>query len=200
MDVDKVLGKFCDAGALAMRRYAEVSGESPDDLPEYFMPAVILDRIGDEITATLETRFSKLSEWNDDARLRDNKSRRSPDEEAELLVLAEELGRPRVDMVLYAGDDKGLPKDKLDFFALVEFKRGWVPDSEREKLLKILPHIDTCPYGLVAGCIRGENLAWNRGQAEKAGDRWYEREMPQCLGKDRHYFFVARLFERPASR
>ena len=58
MDVNTVMQKFCDVGADAMRRYADVSGEEPDDLPEYFMPALIFDRIG--ITATLETKFSKL--------------------------------------------------------------------------------------------------------------------------------------------
>jgi hypothetical protein len=199
-DIEIAMQKLCDAGARAMRRYAEVAGESPDDMPEFFMPAFVLDHIGKEITATLETRFSKLFEWNDDIRVRRRLPPRSPEEEAELLVLAEELGRPRVDMVLYEGDDEGRPKDKLDFLALLEFKKGWVPSDERTKLLRILPHIDTCPYGVVCGSVRGENLEWNKGEARKTNDRWYQSAMQSLPGEDRSYFFCARLFDRAARK
>jgi hypothetical protein len=192
-DVEDVIRKLCKAGVRAMRRYAKVSGEDPDELPEYFMPALVLDQLGNQITATLETRFSKLSEWNDDIRQRRGLAPRSPEKEAELLILAEELGRPRVDMVLYEGDDEGRPKDQLDFLALVEFKKGEFA-SDRDKLLKILPHIDTCRYGVTCGSVRGEaNLEWHKNEAQGTHDRWFQ-SAPLRLN-DRRFFFCARLFE-----
>jgi hypothetical protein len=100
-------------------------------------------------------------------------------------------------MVLYEGDEEGRAKDELDLLALAEFKRGWVPSDERTKLLRILPHIDTCPYGIVCGSVRGENLEWNKNEAATKGDRWYQSAM-QSLPNERDYFFCARLFDRSA--
>jgi hypothetical protein len=183
MDIDIVVSDLCIAGARAMRRYAEVSGELPCDLPEYLMPTFILDRIGDKIIVTLETGFSKLTEWNKDARQRQNLPPQPDGEVARLLALAEDLGSPRVDMVLYDGDDEGMPKNELRFLTLVEFKRGWPSTSDRSKLLRILPHIDTCPYGLVCGSM-GADLIWNQADAQESGDRWFEHPMEPIPGVD----------------
>ena len=190
IDIDDVMRKLCDAGARAMGRYAEVSGEGPGDMPEYFMPAFILGQIGDEISVTLETGFSKLVEWNDDTRKRRDLPARSPEEQAKLLALADELGTPRVDMVLFAGQDQGVPKDEQDFLALVEFKRYSASPDDRAKLLRILPHIDTCLYGVVCGNIEDRHLQSHRAEAEKLGDRWYQSVLPG----DFRWFFCARLF------
>jgi hypothetical protein len=61
INVDDVMQRFCAVGANAVRRYVDISGEDPWTMPEYFMPAFTFDRIGDQITATLETNFAYLT-------------------------------------------------------------------------------------------------------------------------------------------
>jgi hypothetical protein len=196
MDIDQLLQKFCEAGADAMRRYAEISGEPPDELPEYFMPALIFDRLGSKnMTFTLETNFSKLAEWNKCARVRRGLPPQ-PLEERELLRLAEEVRRPRVDMVLYK-DKLGCPKHELDIWCIIEFKRGGIDLPDLAKITKVLAHIDTCDYGVVCGCTRERHLEGYRAATLGTRDRWFESEMRPLLGDNKRYFFVARLFGRP---
>ena len=191
VDIDAFMGKFCEVGARAIKRYVEISGESPDELPEYFMPAFIFNEIG--IAATLETRISKLLEWNDSIRGRRHLTPRTPEDATALLKVTEDLGRPRVDMVLYQGDKEGQPKYQLEFLALVEFKRDYETNQDRPKLIRILSYIDTCAFGIVCGCISGEYyLDIHRTKAKNLNDRWFQNG--PVYDK---YFFCANLFKSP---
>ena len=158
IEIDDVMGKFCDAGAQAVRRYFDVSGEGPWSMPEYFMPAFMLDRLGDQMTATLETNFRTLVEWNACVRARRGLAQQPHDER--LLLLAQQLNGRRVDMALFEGEKEGKPKEQQDFLALVEFKGGWLDAagnpgriSDSDKLLMLLVHVDTCPWGIVCGWV-----------------------------------------------
>ena len=192
VDIDNVMDRCCEAGAWAMSRYAGASAESLTTLPEYFMPAIVCDRIADDsITVTLETGFSKLREYNDESRKRCGLEPRSPQEVAALLRLAEELGTPRVDLVLYQG-----PKTKLEILALVEFKRWGPTQGDRSKLRRILPHIDTCSYGVTCGFVNAKDLEKQRKEAEEKHDRWFQsKPVPE---DSTSYYFCARLFDRLA--
>jgi hypothetical protein len=194
-DIDKVVQSICDAGISAMRRYAEISGEAPDDLPEYFMSSFVFDRIGSNLPMTLETRLSKLSEWNNDTRKARGLPPYSAEEEAKLLVLAEELRKPRVDMVLFRREKPTDPQDECDFLALVEFKKGEF-STDRLKLQKILPLIDTCPYGVTCGSLRNDSgyLEYHKKEAETAKDKWYQSDLLSLAGQSRSFYFCARLF------
>ena len=68
IDIDTVMQKFCRGGAHAVQRYCEVSGDFPESMPEYFMPAFVFNQLGDEITVTLEVGFETLVEWNEGVR------------------------------------------------------------------------------------------------------------------------------------
>jgi len=196
-DIDKVMLRICDAGATAMTRYAEVSGEAPDDLPEYFMSSFIFSKIGNDIGATLETGFIKLSEWNDDVRILRQLFPRSAEDKARFLALQEGSRRPRIDMALFQSENPDAPRGEWEFLALVEFKKGEF-SIDRQRLLGILSHIDTCPYGVTCGSISGDaNLEFHRNESQKSNDvRWYQSA--PLFQNDRTYFFCARLFERPA--
>jgi hypothetical protein len=197
-DVASITRALCDVGARSMQRYSEVSGEAPDALPEYFMPAFIFHELGQ--TVTLETGFSKLIHWNNEARKHRNIPPRSTKEEEELLALAEELGTPRVDMVIYGPQRDGIPKEEYEFLALAEFKKGEF-SRDRDKLLRVLRHIETCPYGIVCGSITGDaNLKWWRNEVKKTTDEWYESEVTALQPTNQKYFFCARLFRNPTAR
>ncbi|HYU12945.1 MAG TPA: hypothetical protein VEK82_10245 [Stellaceae bacterium] len=197
-DIDLVIQKLCGAGARAIRRYAEVSGESPDDLPEYLMPALILDNIGEDFAVSLETQVSTLIERNDYIRKRRGISPPSPEDQTRLHTIAQALRRQLVDVVLYQVDGLDHPRNRLDFLALVEIKKGCVWPADRSKLLSILPLVDTCPYGIACGSVRSENLEWNKSEAERTNDRWYQAAM-QPIRDERSYFFCARLFKGSAT-
>lgn len=197
--IDSVMKQLCSAGARAIFRHVEVTGEPPNCMPEYFMPAFIFDHLGDEVTMTLETSFAKLSLWNTDSRQRMGLPPIEKEHAAALLQLTQELGAPRVDLVLYEGIDR--PKDKQDFLALVEFKRNWIDPRDRGKLLRILPHIDTCAHGVLCGSMRDVQRKWQEDFARKAGDRWYEcavQPMPHNINE--RWFFCAQLFDRGARK
>lgn len=140
MTLEDTMEKLCKAGARAVQRYAEVSGMSPDEeMPECFLSAYFFDHFGDEVTMTIETSARKLLGWNDDQRQRQGLLPAGP---ADLGLDARRL----VDLILFK--DAHLPKNKQNFFALVEFKSGWIDgarNGDRDKLLRLLKHIDTCP-------------------------------------------------------
>ena len=195
-DINLTVQKICDAGAAAMFRYAKISGEDPfDDMPEHFLQSYTMDHLGDEFTATIETGLSKLSTWNKDIRKR-NRLPPLPDEDTlQLLALAEILGAPRVDMVLFEGDEVGRSKYELDLLALVEFKKGaWALESDRQKLLSILPHIDTCRYGVVCGGGKIKDLHMYKAKADESSDTWFQTLVEPVDGSGARYFFCARLF------
>jgi hypothetical protein len=200
INTDDLMQRFCDAGAQAVRRYVDVSGDRHLNMPEYFMPSFVFDSLGGKTTATLETSFSYLVDWNAGARQRRGLPQQFRD--ARLLLLAQQLGGRRVDMVLFEGEEDHKPKDEQDFFALVEFKRGWIDAasfpgriSDRDKLLMLLDHIDTCPWGIACGWIPQNHYDWQQTQIRGSKDRWFESKI-QLPDYDAPLFFCARLFAR----
>jgi hypothetical protein len=204
-DISSVMENFCSAGAQAVQRYVEVSGIDPNDMPEYFMPAFILNRLMTKITTTLETSFGRLVEWNKGARERQGLSPDVLHNDDRLLRFAQQVDGRRVDMVIFQGEEERKPKDEQDFLALVEFKRFYIDASripgrisDRDKLLMLLEHIDTCPWGIVCGWFNPDHREWQKGVDIKGTkDCWYESIIR--LPPDRFttpLFFGARLFAR----
>lgn len=197
--IETVVQRLCDAGARAVSRYVDVSGMDPYDMPEYFMPAFILDHLGDEVTMTLETSFAKLLEWNEDARIRGKLPERK------LLALVADLGSPRVDLVLYK--DPHRPKAEQDILALVEFKRGWISGgddpggrSDRAKERRVLLHIDTCPYGVVCGWARLADRDWAYTGAMETRDTWFQSQFQLKDDPTPYFFCVVSLVPPKAQR
>jgi hypothetical protein len=192
-DIGTIITALCEHGARAVQRYVEISGVGPGAMPEYFMPAFIFDHMGDQVTMTLETNFLSLLEWNMHAK----NGRRVVPSAADIkaLSLAADLGSPRVDLAIFA--DPHRPKDEQDILALVEFKRGWISaeGGDRDKLLLLLNHIDSCKYGAVCGWT--DKPEYPRGEAQKFGDLWFEHDF-ELHG--RHCFFCARVFEASAAK
>lgn len=166
------------------------------------MPAFILDRLGGRLTATLETSFGTLVEWNAGVRVRRGLTQQAHDER--LLLLAQQLNGRRIDMALFEGEEEGKPKEQQDFLALIEFKNGWIDAaripgkiSDRDKLLMLLVHVDTCPWGVACGWMNKGHLEWQKQSSIKeTNDRWYEKriELPETFSIP--LFFCARLFAR----
>lgn len=202
IDIDSVMRDFCNAGAQAVLRYVVETGEDPWNMPEYFMPAFILDHLGDKITATLETNFNTLVQWNAGVRKRHGLAQQAHDERS--LSLTQQLDQRRVDMVLFEGQEEQKPKDQQDFLALIEFKRGQIDAgsfpgkiSDRDKLLMFLAQIDTCPWGVACGWVDEPHLEWQKNESIKGtDDRWFEKriELPEAFTIP--HFFCARLFAR----
>lgn len=201
IDIDPFMARFCEAGARALARYSQISGKDPSTAPEYFMAALVMNELGEfkengsQLALTLETPFSTLWERNSDAK------RRGGDPiSSDLVKLGEESGNPRVDMVIFQGG-LGAPKDQYDFLALVEFKKGDIErGGDREKLLAVLKHIDTCPYGVACGWVesRNEYIEWQKGHADECNDRWYQAGVDPIQENDVRYLFCARLFKGDA--
>ena len=188
MTLEETMEKLCKTGARAVQRYAEVSGMAPDEeMPECFLSAFVFDHFGGEVTMTIETSARKLLGWNDDQRQRQGLLPAGP---ADLGLDARRL----VDLIMFK--DAHLPKNKQNFFALVEFKSGWIDgaqNGDRDKLLRLLKQIDTCPYGVVCGWARAANREWARENARMSGDRWFESEF-QIAGVP--HFFCASVLRR----
>ena len=164
-----VVTALCEQGARAVSRYVEISGLDLEAMPNTSCRH-IFDHMGTKVTMTLETNFLSLLEWNTHTRT----SRRAALswEDIRALSRAADIGTPRVDLVIFA--DPHRPKDKQDILALVEFKRGWISaeGGDRDKLLLVLNHIDSCKYGVVCGWTDSPEYA--RSEAENVGDRWVE--------------------------
>jgi hypothetical protein len=194
-DTHTFLDAFCHSGARALAQYARISGEEPSTAPEYFMPAFIMNDLGNavhserELTFTLETTFSTLREWNCDA-----KARAGDTLPTDLVRLAEERKSSRVDMVLFAGAP-GTHKHAHDFVALIEFKRGNLEEEhgnlDRSRLLRLLRHIDTCEYGIVCGSVEERYLNYQRERALGLKDAWCSAAVPEL---ENRFSFCARLF------
>jgi hypothetical protein len=203
-DIQAIVKKLCEAGAAAIHRYAKVSGENPfDDMPEHFLQAFILDHLGDEVTLTIETGFSKLILWNDHARRRQGVPPLRETEKAELIAAAQNIGLPRIDIVVFDEAHPDQAKTDQAILALVELKKGaWAIDNDRKKLRQILPHVDTCKYGVVAGACKQSEMATYQSIAESTGDIWFQSNVPPLHFGKESYVFCARLFgkfDQPAS-
>ena len=200
----KLLRDVCHLAAEAAFRYVEISGEDPgQDMPESFLSSFVFDRVG--ATATLETSIGKLFEWNRDQRLRTVDRVTAMEEvvaEVSLPLVLESLnGRPRVDLVLFQGESP-VKKDEQRLLALVEFKRHRLCEQDRNKLLAILDHIDTCRWGVICSVLdvtsEPEWLQKEKQQAEAAGDRWFVCDVPALPHgrNDRHFVSCLRAFTR----
>jgi hypothetical protein len=104
-------------------------------------------------------------------------------------------------MVLFDGQSQDGAQTEQGLLALVEFKKGWIAvgdnlANDHDKLLRILPHIDTCQYGIVCGTISDEP-DWFKAEAERVGDHWFERAVTPQAGEAKRHTFYARLFTSP---
>jgi hypothetical protein len=188
--IEYFVQKLCETGAKAVVRYFNVSGVWP---PELFVTAFILDHLGDEFTMTMETGFTKLVDWNSDVRKRRGLS--GPPLTDHLVAPTADLGAPCIDLIAFEGRDR--PKNEQDMLALIEFKGGWIdgrqtPGSDRNKILRVLQLIETCPYGVIAGWASSPaNRDWAYRGALETGDKWFETKFEL---KGRPLSFCARLF------
>jgi hypothetical protein len=205
VEIDHVMAKFCEADARALYRYTLISGMDLSNSPEYFMQSLIMNELGDfnekgsHLAFTLETPFSTLWQWNSEA-----KDRRGDPTPSDRRKLPNSLRALKVDMIMFQGGS-GVSKDKYDFLAFLEFKRGDIRGDikrgDRKKLLSILKHLDTCRYGVTAGWVeaRQEFLECQRKDAAKSGDVWHEVPAETVSPNDTRYVFCARRFERGVS-
>jgi hypothetical protein len=176
----------CDAAAAAVHEFAAISGVSPrEHLPEAFVFSFVFERLGGLFPMTLETSLRKVWRWHLD-HLDVKWSRKKEDEEVS--ILTGKLGKPRVDLILYSGD----PSDPSEsrFLALVEFKLWTRSIVDREKILNILDHINTCPNGIICSVV---DSSLEAEQAKQEG--WYvapvERLPHQVSGQ---YFAAVQHF------
>ena len=148
-EITETMEKLCKAAAQALHRYAGISGIDPGrDMPESFVASYICDHLGDEITATVETNFRKLLEWN--ANRKAATSSVVDDIERKVDHLQKRVSKKRVDLVIYGSGEKKSDKPML---ILVEFKREAIDRGDRVKLLSILEEIDTCPFGAIVSYL-----------------------------------------------
>ena len=199
-NIDEIMKDFCEAGAEAVRYYAEVSGLEPQDtpyMPEYFMPAFIFQKLGRSTRITLETSLIHLVRWNNDYR-EQRQLAKVPDADALQRMESLSVRSPRVDMVLF---DSARPSEK-GLLALVEFKAGWIsflappaPLSDRDKLLRILSLVDTCLYGIACGSMDKRQLEWQMSNLYT--DAWYAAPVPSIFKDNRQFLFGARVFSNP---
>ena len=192
-NINDMMLEFCKAGADSVRCYTDVSGVDhldPPYMPEYFMSSFIFQKLGRTRSVTLETNLANLVKWNNDTR--EKRQLQNINEHTALNLIAE-LRRPRVDMVLFGGPSS--PEKNL--FAVVEFKNGEISISDREKLLKILPLLDTCPYGIVCGWIEDTWLDSYKSMLP-SDDKLFVERVPGEFGKDRKFLFGALVLYNPA--
>jgi hypothetical protein len=186
-DADKeLIQKLCDAGAMAVRRYVTVSGETAATMPEYFLTCSVFDALAGERAVTLETPFWQVHEWV-----------------AEGAKFPQELDDYskgwKIDMVIYDGGGK--PPNEQRIWGFVEFKNGFLDAdplpgrrSDRDKLLilaKLFPL--ERPKLICCGTVNTEGRIYHKENAEKLGDTWFQspRQEPPLATEEQ--FFCARL-------
>ena len=189
--IDDLIERICQYGALAARRYVEVSGEGLWTMPESFMPPFIFDRIGGTYSTTLETSFEFLKECYEETRQRRGLPSRA--ESNRLTELRQELGWRRIDMVFFEGEEEGKPKKDQDAFALVEFKRGYVSEGDREKLKMFLEYFDLWKWGVLSGWTTEDQRPTARTESP-----WHEVkiELPAEIDSTKCIFY-AQYFSNP---
>ena len=202
-DINTFVQEFCDTGARAVSRYAEVSDDDYMKMPEYFMPAFIFDNLRTPraaTTITLETSFTDLIARNASVRKRRGFAEQGHNDQ--LLRLAEQLGGRRIDMALFEGEAEQKPRNEQDFVALVEFKKGWIDSgtlsgkiSDRDRLLLLLACVDTCPWGIVCGWIPQYHYDWQKNETLRTADRLFTSKI-KIRDVAGPLLFCARLFAR----
>lgn len=198
--IEETAIRVCDEIAGAIERYASISGEYPDDLPESFIGSCVFANLGPVLTMTMETNAKKLWEWNANARGRWNKDPTAPlpDQPSDYKA---KFQRKRADLVVYKGEHTR--KEEMTFLCLVEVAKYWEKASDLEKIRDWFAYIDTCPYGICCGYALIEpSDAFPKLQAGavEAGDKWLSGRIARPLGTDRNYHTFARLMTNPHYR
>jgi hypothetical protein len=162
IDINKFMTRFCDAGAEAVEEYDRISGEGPGDMPEYFMPAMIVHGLGSDFTMTLETKVKDLRDWNKSSLQRrgqtpgevdvSNHSNKSPVK-----------GSRRVDLVVFEGAGSTTPKEEQDIFLLAEFKKGLLDvynaeDTDEFKLRSLASELQCMKWGVLCGSMEKSKI------------------------------------------
>lgn len=141
--VKPLFERICSVCAEAICKYEDISGES--DMPEYFLPSMVLNSIGARYPTTLETNSKKLYKWNRDqlrrARCKEVPSEKIPDD------YVRRWGHNRVDLVIYEQSDDSSDRNKVNFLALTEFKLWKFCKNDKKKIEGVLKYITTCPFG-----------------------------------------------------
>jgi hypothetical protein len=116
----------CREAANAVLRYTEVAGQICEKtapglmMPEYFLMSFVFDKLGSDLTMTLETSVNTLWLYNQNARSSPGK--------------VNELSNQKIDLVVYQGESSR--KDEQGLMALIEFKLLVFDLGDREKLLR----------------------------------------------------------------
>ncbi len=205
--VDVVMKRIREVAAQAVCRYANVSGDSRNAMPEYFMPAYVFDKLGSTFTMTLETNSRTLRRWDEDAKRRRARLTGSESLEPEKSELEEAIRRldhgGRIDLIVF--DGKSHRKDCEGFLVMVEFKK-WDRDkaqADRDKLLAVMSHVHTCPYGAICYLINSApDSEWAgelKEEARRHGDKWCCEPVLDELKEGRGTFAIcSELFSRDA--
>ncbi len=168
MTIAQVADQLCSTVTDAVCRYAEISGENPlERMPEYFVSSFVFDHL--QRTATLETNFKKLSEWDRDATLDTDPITKSMKAAGDGL---------RTDLVLFT-NDLAKTRQEQRLFALVEFKLRMISDADRAKIISMMRHLKTCKYGLICSVVFGRPEDWSEAEqaAKDRGDTWIARQI-----------------------
>jgi hypothetical protein len=157
LSLETLVNQIAAATAESASRYIEASGLEPRwDMPEHVMAAGVLYDPSRTFSITLETSVPKLMHWT--------KVTDAPAEFADMV-------RQRVDLVVFrrTGDDR---KDD-EPFALVEFKRHNILESERSKVIRIGELVPAFRYGVVCSVVNvGEDSDWLRREKTKASENY----------------------------
>jgi hypothetical protein len=147
--IDEASKAISNAAAAAVRDFAAISGVSPrEHLPEAFVISFVFQRLAGLFPMTMETNLRKVWRWHLD-RLGGKWSRQKEDAEVSLIV--NELGQRRIDLVIYLGEPT--TPSESQFLAMVEFKLWTRSLPDREKILDVLDHINSCPNGVICSII-----------------------------------------------
>jgi hypothetical protein len=148
-------------------------------MPELFLAPYIFDRLGDELTFTLETPARKLIEWH--GSVHDG-------------LLAQLLTKKWcIDLVLYEGQGA---KSEMEMCALIEMKKGWFSDelgdgkrSDLDKLRTLLTILTGCRFGVMAARLPGGERDKKKTRALGRGDTWIERHvsLPEDFPDDQYF-------------
>lgn len=197
--IEETAIRVCDEIACAIERYASMSGEGAEDMPESFLGACVFTNLGPVLTMTLETNSTKLWAWNADARRRWNNQPDAPLPRQPADYKAK-VGVRRVDLAIFQGDHTR--KSETTFLCLVEFKKWWPSDDDVQKLRDWFPFIDTCPYGICCCFARVDDDTFRclQENAERDGDIWVAGRLARPLADAANYRTFARVLRNPHYR
>jgi hypothetical protein len=198
-DIRETAIRICDQTASAVEKYNRNSGEDIYDMPEYFIGSHAYFGLSDVFTITLETNSRKL--WNYHADIRRKWSSGLIDVGNPPSNYNPTVGSRRADLVLYKGDHSN--PGETEFWAVVEFKKGYLGFGDLKKITDWFMFIDTCPYGLICAftdAAATEYLIELQNDAIKQGDGWVEGRIARPLRDERNFQTFARILTNPHYR